>query len=122
MKILIVEDQAELRRLMRLAVGRGGHDILEAADAAAAWSLALEHRPDVALLDIMMPGAMDGLDLCRLLKSDLRTCAVRVVITSARGHRNDMLIGEAAGADAYLVKPYSPRRLAEIVDGLLAAA
>jgi DNA-binding response OmpR family regulator len=122
MKILIVEDQAPLRRLMRYAVDGQNHDVVEAADAAAGWALAVEHRPDVALLDIMMPGAMDGLDLCRLLKSDPRTCDARVVMISARGHRNDLLIGDAAGADAYLVKPFSPHRLAEVVDALHVAA
>ncbi|MEY4749350.1 MAG: hypothetical protein RIQ60_1564 [Pseudomonadota bacterium] len=121
MKILIVEDHADLRRLMKLALGGEHHTLIEATDAVAGWQAAQLHRPDVALLDIMVPGPLDGLELCRHIKDDPRTRHAKVVLVSGRGHRNDVLIGQAAGADDYLVKPFSPKRLAEIVSELMAA-
>ncbi|MGY0196975.1 response regulator transcription factor [Leptothrix sp. BB-4] len=115
MKILIVEDQADLRKLMQMTLGLEDHELHEAADAHAGWDAALAVLPDLVLLDIMMPGTMDGLDLCRRLKSDPRTAHCKVVLVTARGHRNDMQIGHDAGADDYLLKPYSPMRLLEVV-------
>lgn len=121
MKILIVEDHAHLRRLMALSVGRE-HDVIGAIDAASGWEAALAEPPDLALLDVMLPGSIDGLELCRLIKNDPRTCHTKVVLVSGRGHRNDMLIGRAAGADDYVIKPFSPSRLAAVVEGLTSAA
>jgi DNA-binding response OmpR family regulator len=121
MKILIVEDQAHLRRLMTLSVGRQ-HDVIGAIDAASGWEAALAEPPDVALLDVMLPGEIDGLDLCRLIKNDPRTRHAKVVLVSGRGHRNDMAIGRAAGADEYVIKPFNPSRLAAVVEELVAAA
>ncbi|MDP4301775.1 response regulator transcription factor [Leptothrix discophora] len=121
MKILIVEDQADLRQLMQMTLGLDDHELHEAADAQAGWDAALAQRPDLVLLDIMMPGTMDGLDLCRRLKADPRTAAMKVVLVSARGHRNDMQIGLDAGADDYLLKPYSPLRLVEVVEAMAPA-
>lgn len=115
MKILIVEDQADLRKLMQITLELDDHELHEAGDAQAGWDAALTLQPDLVLLDIMMPGEMDGLDLCRRLKADPRTAATKVVLVSARGHRNDMQIGMDAGADDYLLKPYSPMRLIEVV-------
>jgi len=115
MKILIVEDQADLRKLMQMTLGLEDHELHEAGDAHAGWELALAVLPDLVLLDIMMPGKMDGLDLCRMLKADPRTRHCKVILVSARGHRNDMQIGLDAGADDYLLKPYSPMRLLEVV-------
>lgn len=118
MKILIVEDQPDLRKLMRLTLESDAHEVHEAADAAAGWQAVLELQPDLALLDIMMPGEIDGLELCRRIRADVRTRAIKVVLVSARGHRNDMVAGLDAGADDYLLKPFSPLRLLEIVEQL----
>jgi len=122
MKILIVEDQADLRKLMQMTLGLDDHELHEAPDAQAGWDAALVHQPDLVLLDIMMPGTMDGLDLCRRLKADPRTARTKVVLVSARGHRNDMQIGLDAGADDYLLKPYSPMRLLDVVSAMAAIA
>lgn len=119
--LLIVEDQPDIRRLMRTTLESDGFEIAEAVDAAAGWEAALRLHPDLILLDIMMPGEIDGLDLCRRLKADPATCAAKVLIVSARGHRNDVGIGRDAGADDYLLKPFSPMRLIEVVEQLLAA-
>lgn len=118
MKILIVEDQADLRQLMRLTLVQDEHEVHEAVDAASGWQALLDLRPELALLDIMMPGEIDGLELCRRIRADPRTRAMKVVLVSARGHRNDMVTGLDAGADDYLLKPFSPLRLLEIVEQL----
>jgi DNA-binding response OmpR family regulator len=120
MKILIVEDHTHLRRLMALSVGRQ-HDVVGACDATAGWEAALEMRPDVALLDVALPGLIDGLDLCRLIKADPRTSHAKVVLISGRNQSSDVLVGKAAGADEYVVKPFSPSRIAEMVDEIEAA-
>lgn len=114
-KILIIEDHAEIRLLIRATLDEEHREISEAADAASGWDAALQIRPDIVLLDIMMPGSMDGLELCRRLKTDARTSQAKVVLVSARGHRNDVSIGLDAGADDYILKPFSPERLAQTV-------
>lgn len=120
--ILIVEDQPEIRHLVRMTLDAPDYQLSEAADAEAAWSAALQTPPDLVLLDIMMPGPLDGLQLCQRLKTDARTGGAKVVLVSARGHRNDIDIGRRSGADDYLVKPFSPARLLEVVEQLLADA
>ena len=114
-QILIVEDQPDIRKLLRMTLGREDRLISEAADGASGWQAVVRLRPDVVLLDIMMPGDPDGLQLCERIKSDESTRHAKVVLVSARGHRNDLLIGKQAGADDYLIKPFSPQRLADVV-------
>lgn len=121
-KILIVEDQPELRLLVRTTLEDEDVEIWECANADEGWREALRLSPDLIVLDIMMPGTMDGLQLCRKLKSTAATQRARVVLVSARGHRNDMLIGKDAGADDYLMKPFSPARLRDVVTQLLSPA
>lgn len=121
-KILIVEDHADIRRLIRMTLEFEDCEIHEAADAATGWDLAREVQPDVVLLDVMMPGALDGLDLCRAIKSDTRLRNVPVIVLSARGSSADREAGLQCGADAYLVKPFSPMQLLELLATLTTAA
>jgi DNA-binding response OmpR family regulator len=114
-KILIVEDHPEIRNLMRLTLKEGDFEVHDADDAASGWDAVLRLQPEIVLLDIMMPGEMDGLQLCRRIKDDDRTRATQVVLVSARGHRNDIAIGLDAGADDYLLKPFNPFRLLEVI-------
>jgi DNA-binding response OmpR family regulator len=119
-KILIVDDHADIRRLIRMTLEFEDCEIHEAADAPAGWDLARELQPDLMLLDVMMPGALNGLDLCRAIKADARLRRVPVVVLSARGASADREAGLQAGADAYLIKPFSPVQLLERVNQLLA--
>jgi len=110
-KILIVDDHADIRRLIRLTLEFERYDIFEAADGKSALELATSNRPDVVLLDVMMPGAIDGLEVCRRIKADADLGNAKVIMLSARGQARDREAGLQAGADAYLVKPFSPLQL-----------
>lgn len=115
-KMLIVDDNGDLRKLLRLTFGYGKYQILEADNGQAALNLAMEEKPDVILLDIMMPGEIDGLRVCELIKSspNLKDCCV--IMLTARGQREDFEKGEKAGADFYITKPFSPLELIEIIE------
>jgi DNA-binding response OmpR family regulator len=112
-KILMIEDHADIRRLIRLTLEIMDYEITEASDGASGAVLAQSCKPDLVLLDVMMPGALNGLQVCRLLKA--RSPATRVLLLSARGRSEDLETGMQAGADGYLVKPFSPLQLIESV-------
>lgn len=109
--ILIVDDHADIRRLIRMTLEFEDYQIHEAADGESALQLAAALRPDVVLLDVMMPGALDGLEVCARLKADPRFAGMQVILLSARGQARDREAGLRAGADAYMVKPFSPLQL-----------
>ncbi|WP_295852067.1 response regulator [uncultured Xylophilus sp.] len=120
-KILLVEDQPDIRRLIRMTLEFENYDITEAATAAEGAQLFTDLQPDLLLLDVMTPGGMDGLELCRKVRShhdDLYRPAI--VMLTARGQQQDIDAGIAVGADAYLVKPFSPLQLLDTVSGMLA--
>lgn len=104
--ILIVEDHADIRRLIRMTLEFDDYRILEAENGEIGLSMASEHQPDLVLLDVMMPGKLNGLDVCRALKA--RTNPPKVLLLTARGRSEDLDAGMQAGAEAYLVKPFSP--------------
>jgi CheY-like chemotaxis protein len=115
-KLLIVDDLPEMRMMLRLVLDYGKFHLLEAGDGATALALAQAEKPDVILLDVMMPGSMDGIDVCRAIKSDPALAGSYVVLLTALGEGADYARGDAAGADAYLVKPVSPDKLIEVVE------
>ena len=106
-KILIVEDQADIRDVIRITLELEKYELHDAVDGADGLRKAQQLRPDLVLSDIMMPG-LDGLQLCKQIKSDPVLKRTRVVLLSARGQPADRQAGLAAGADAYLSKPYGP--------------
>jgi DNA-binding response OmpR family regulator len=114
-KILIVEDHADIRRLVRMTLEFEDCEIHEAADAQAGWDQARRVCPDIVLLDVMMPGPMSGLDLCRALRADPQLRGARIVMLTAMGSSMDRDAGLRAGADAYLVKPFSPMQLLDML-------
>jgi two-component system phosphate regulon response regulator PhoB len=122
-KILIADDQADLRRLIRWALEMLSqpYQLIEASNGAKALELACAQRPRLVLLDVMMPG-MDGLEVCRMLKKDPELGGTKIVLLSARGQQQDVQVGLDAGADAYMVKPFSPQRLLDAVEQLLVPA
>jgi DNA-binding response OmpR family regulator len=122
-KILIVDDHSDIRRLIRMSLEFEAYDVREAATGEAALALAGEWQPDLVLLDVMMPGRIDGLEVCRCLRGEgAGEARPRVIMLSARGQACDREAGLRAGADAYLVKPFSPLQLIDHIAGLWAAA
>jgi CheY-like chemotaxis protein len=119
--ILIVEDHADIRRLIRMTLEFEDVQITEAATAQQGWDLACQTSPDLVLLDVMMPGEMNGLDLCRALKAHPELAHVPVIMLSARDAPGDREQGLAAGAQCYLVKPFSPMQLLELLHDVVAA-
>lgn len=118
-KVLIVDDRAEIRKLVQMTLELGEFEFMEAADGPTALHLIRSAQPDVVLLDIMMPGGLDGLDVCRTVKTDPNVRS-RIVLLTARGQQKDIEDGLKAGADAYLVKPFSPLELIDTVERLTA--
>lgn len=113
--ILIVDDNSELRRLLKMTLDPSHRNIHEAVNPTDALELARNVRPDIVLLDVMMPGG-NGFDLCKKLKSDPLTEHCFVALITARGQASDIALGLSSGADAYLLKPFSPSRLLDLVE------
>ena len=118
-RVLIVEDQADIRKLIRMTLEFENYEIHEASDGSFGLRMAQAIRPDVMLLDVMMPGELDGLQVCQRIKSDPTMSGTKVVLLTARGQQKDREAGEQAGADDYLVKPFSPLQLIETLEQLL---
>lgn len=113
--VLLVDDDPKIRELLRLYVARDGHRALFAADGAAALEMALSARPDLILLDVMLP-RLDGFEVCRRIRA---TSDVPILLLTARSGEGDTVIGLDMGADDYVVKPFSPREVMARVRALL---
>jgi DNA-binding response OmpR family regulator len=114
-RILVAEDDEKQSRLLRIYLEREGHAVQVAADGRAALERARSAKPDLIVLDVMLP-LVDGLDVCRILRTE---SAVPILLLTARSTEEDMLLGLDLGADDYLTKPYSPRELTARVRALL---
>jgi two-component system, OmpR family, phosphate regulon response regulator PhoB len=117
-KVLIVEDQPDILEVIHITLEMDNFELHSAADGEAALSMAQRLRPDLVLSDVMMP-RMDGLQLCKRIKAESALRKTKVILLSARGQSEDRRVGLAAGADAYLTKPYSPLQLLETVRQVL---
>ena len=115
--ILVADDNGDVRALVALVLAPAGR-VLEAADGDAALALARLRRPDLAVLDVQMPGP-SGIDVCRALKADPATAGMPVVILTAEGTPEVQERALAAGADAFVAKPFSPAALLALVRQLL---
>lgn len=114
-KLLIVDDHHTLRELVKMTLEFSDFDLYEAENAAEALKIVAEVKPDVMILDIMMPGDMDGVELCRRMKANPKTAHIKIILLSAKGQTDDIRTGGEAGADAYFVKPFSPLSLLESI-------
>jgi DNA-binding response OmpR family regulator len=119
--ILLAEDDADIQFLVAFKLRRGGYQVREFGDGLSALADAREHPPDLAILDIMMPG-MTGLEVCRELRKDPATAHIPVILLTALAQEADITAGFAAGADDYVLKPFSPRDLLTHVNTVLARA
>ncbi|MBG0562224.1 response regulator transcription factor [Actinoplanes aureus] len=114
-RILVADDDPKHAQLIRLYLEREGHQVLTVGDGRAALEQARARKPDLVVLDVMMP-LVDGLDVCRILRAE---SDVAIVMVTARSAENDMLLGLDIGADDYLSKPVSPRELTARIRALL---
>jgi CheY-like chemotaxis protein len=112
--MLIVDDQPDLRMLLRFTFADSGFEVREAADGEAALAACREAMPDVVLLDVMMPG-IDGFEVCRRLKADPLASNTIVVLMTASHQATERARAQSAGADLYFAKPFSPNELLKVV-------
>ena len=117
-KILIVEDEAPIREMIAFHLARAGYETLEASDCRAARELLVDERPDLALIDWMLPD-MSGLELTRMLKRDKENEELAVIMLTARADEYDKVAGLDGGADDYITKPFSPRELIARIQAVL---
>ena len=117
--ILIVDDQAEVRELVEVTLRVEDYRIIQAGNGKDAVETACKERPDLIILDVMMPGEIDGLEAARQIRKDPATADCRIVMLTAKGQQMDRQAGFNAGADDYFVKPFSPGGLLEWVETVL---
>lgn len=120
-RIVVADDEADIRRLIVFTLRRKGHEIFEATAGDLALVLIRQEHPDLCVLDVMMPG-MSGIEVAHELGTDPGTASIPVVILSARGQVTEVEAGMATGARAYMVKPFVPAELAAKVDEILTAS
>ncbi len=115
LKILIVDDQSDLRKLLRMTLALIDCDLHEADSGLGAMTMMRTLKPDVVILDVMLPGGIDGYQVCQAIKTDPVMKKAFVLLLSARGQKSDMEEGRRVGADGYMVKPFSPLELIETI-------
>ena len=119
-KILVADDDVDVRTLIVLKLQSSGHEVTSVEDGEQAVARCRSERPDLVVLDLMMPG-MSGLQACEAIRADADAEVARtpVILLTARAQAQDVDAGLSVGADEYLTKPFSPRELAARVDSLL---
>lgn len=116
--VLIVEDEESLLKLESILLTSRGYQVRGVTNGEKALREIAENRPDLVLLDIMMPG-LDGFEVCRRIKQDPATSSIPVVMLTAKKNSQDQARGIEVGADAYLTKPFKSVRIIEVIEGLL---
>jgi DNA-binding response OmpR family regulator len=115
----MVEDRPEIRKLVTMALRTLPYEVIEADSGEAGLKKVVELRPDLVLLDVMMPGRLDGLSVCRAIKGNPELAAIPVVMVSALTQASDLELAREAGADDYLTKPFSLLGLMATIDRLI---
>lgn len=117
-KILVIDDEENIRELVKYNLEKAGFQVVECGDGLTAVSLAKGDRPDLILLDLMLPG-LDGLEVCRTLKQHQDTTAIPIIMLSAKDEEVDKILGLELGADDYMTKPFSSRELVARIKAVL---
>ena len=117
-KILVVDDEIYIVHILDFSLGMEGYEVLTALDGEQALEKARAEHPDLVVLDIMMP-KLDGYETCKMLKADPNTKDIPVILLSAKGRNVDQKVGFEVGADDYITKPFSPRKLVERINTIL---
>jgi two-component system alkaline phosphatase synthesis response regulator PhoP len=108
--ILVIDDEKDLIELVRYNLEKEGFDVIAATDGQSGLEVVKKHRPDLVVLDLMMPG-LDGLQVCQRLRSDPRSGRIPVIMLTAKATEADRVVGLELGADDYITKPFSPREV-----------
>jgi DNA-binding response OmpR family regulator len=117
-RILIAEDERDIRDLIAFTLRFAGHEVITTANGEEALNMALETIPDLILLDVRMP-RMTGYEACRQIKAEEKTSNIPVVFLSAKGQESEVQTGLDAGATEYILKPFSPDNLTERIRAIL---
>ena len=117
--VLVADDDEDILQLVSFRLERAGYNVVTAGDGQQALAAAREHKPDLAVLDVMMPG-LNGYEVTRQLRADAATAQIPVILLTARVQEADVSRGFEAGADDYLRKPFSPQELRSRVQAILA--
>ncbi len=117
-RVLAVDDEPHILKLVAFSLRSGGFEVLEASDGLAAIEIARAEQPDLILMDVMMP-ALDGFEACRRLKADPATADIPVVMLSAKSQKTEQAAGLDSGATEYICKPFTPKELVAAVRGYL---
>jgi CheY-like chemotaxis protein len=115
-KILIVDDQLEVRELVEVTLRVGDYQIMKAKSGEEAIKIVKAEKPTLIIMDIMMPGGMDGLEAAQIIKNDPKTQDCKIILLTAKGQQSDIEKGFANGADGYFTKPFSPLELIKKVE------
>jgi CheY-like chemotaxis protein len=118
-RILVVDDEPTLVRLMEFILAKHGHKMLVATNGAEALDVIRNERPDLILLDIMMP-RIDGYEVAKTVRADPELCTIPIVMLSAKAQDQDIRRGLEVGVDEYITKPFAPEQLVHIVNEYLA--
>ena len=118
-KILIAEDERDIRDLVAFTLRFAGHEVVAAANGEEAVQLTPKENPDLILMDVRMP-RMTGYDACRIIKADPKLKDIPIVFLSAKGQESEIQTGLEVGAEEYLLKPFAPDQLTERVKAILA--
>ena len=118
-RVLVVDDEVYILHILDFSLGMEGYEVISATDGEMALQKVQSESPDLVVLDIMMP-KLDGYQVCRAIKANEATKRIPVILLSAKGRSVDQKIGFENGADDYVTKPFSPRKLIERVNALLA--
>lgn len=118
-RILVVEDEANIYKLVSFRLKHQGHEVLWAQNGEQGLTIARAERPDLILLDVMLP-IYDGFQVLRKLKADVQMQSIPVIMLTARGHEKDVVVGIEGGADDYIVKPFNFPELVARLNAVLA--
>jgi CheY-like chemotaxis protein len=118
-KILIVDDRAEVRELVKVTLRAEDYQIFQANNGEKAIDVARKEKPDLILMDVMMPGQIDGTEATRILKNDPKTKGSVIIMLTSKGQKEDIKKGYEAGAEDYFIKPFSPLDLIKKVEKVL---
>ena len=116
--VLVIDDEKDLIELVTYNLGKEGYDVIAATDGQSGLDVVKKHRPDLVVLDLMMPG-LDGLQVCQRLRSDPRTGRIPIIMLTAKATEADRIVGLELGADDYITKPFSPREVVARVKAVL---